>query len=194
MKHARASSSGFRLGIAQPRLDVSLGVDQELGGRARPWTRHASASRSTYSRRDQVDHVLGQPGVVARDAAVGQAVRGLAEEPRRPSRGSPRVARDRAPRSGARPCRRACRASPSGSAHDQQVERRVGAEDRRLRGVVAGDVAGPERRSPGAAEPRASAAAQKRSRRAGTPGRRPRCPWACGCIVFGPAAIRYTPI
>ena len=152
MKHARASSSGLRLGSLEPRLDVRLSVNQELG--RRPRARHPRRVEVDVQPADQVDDMLGQSGVAAGDAAVGEAVGGLAEEPGRQP-GKPRVAGDR-DRGQARDLAGVLAQRRLRHPQDEQVERRVGAEDRRLGGVVAGDVARIQRGGPvllGAVQP-----------------------------------------
>ena len=117
-------------------------------------TRHARGVEVDIQPADQVDHVLGQPGVAVGDAAVGEAVGGLAEEPGGQPR-QPRLAGDR-DRGQARDLAGVLTERRLGQPQDEQVERRVGAEDRRLGGVVTGDVARVERRRPvllGAVQP-----------------------------------------
>ena len=67
-------------------------MDEKLGGR--PGARHPRRVEVDVQPADQVDDVLRQPGVAAGDAAVSEAVRGLAEESGRQA-GKPRAPGDR---------------------------------------------------------------------------------------------------
>ena len=98
--------------------------------------------------------MLGQAGVLAGDAAVGQPGGGLAAEPA----GQPReagVARD-PDRGQARDLAGVLAERRLGHLQHQQVKRRVGPEDGRVRGVIARDVARAQRGRPmllGAVQP-----------------------------------------
>ena len=143
----------------------------------------ADASRSTYRRRTRSMTCSARSASSREIAPVGEPCGGSAEEPRGQPR-QPTVAGD-PDRGETRELRRVLAQGGPRQLQDQQVERLRGAEDGRLRGVIAGHVAGLQHHGPVLLRTvRAGPAAAPRG--AGTRGRRRRCPPACGSSCWTP--------